>query len=172
MLAMRMEMKEVEHLPLVTSQGVIQALQDGAVDYGVVAVRNSVAGTVGETKDALQDMPFTVLDEIEMPIHHCLFKKNAAVADAQINQIASHIQALQQCKNALKNYFPNAAWNELIDTAIAAVYLENGTLPETTAIVCRKDAGQAAGLYLIHENIEDSDQNRTVFQLISLSSID
>lgn len=43
-------MGEVELVPSVSSMGVIQALREGRVDFGVLAVRNKIAGEVKETK--------------------------------------------------------------------------------------------------------------------------
>ena len=52
------------------------------------------------------------------------------------------------------------------DTAIAARYLADGRLPEDTAVLCRKNAGEAFGLHLVAENLEDDPRNMTEFILI------
>ena len=56
------------------------------------------------------------------------------------------------------------------DTAIAAEYLAEGKLPEDTAVVCRRNAGQMFHLRMIHENIEDRSDNMTEFHLLRKGS--
>ena len=52
--AREMGFDDAEHVPLVTSKDVVDALCNGKVDYGVVAVRNSTAGPVLETQRSLE----------------------------------------------------------------------------------------------------------------------
>lgn len=153
-------------MPLVTSKGVMNALCAGEVDYGVMATRNSVAGPVLETGDAVAGISYRVLAEDQIHIHHCLFVKDASIT--HFDTIASHIQALRQCSSHLADDYPDAKWRELEDTAIGARYLHDGTLPPTTGILCRKHAGEAFGLYLLRENFEDNPNNITEFMLVEL----
>ncbi len=152
-----------ELVPAVHSQGVIELLKTGQADYGVMATRNLMAGTVGESENALSALSHRVIDAQWLSIHHCLFAKSA---DTKFDTIASHIQALGQCRNNLRNRYPNCALKEMEDTAIAARMLADGSLPETTAVLCRRNAGEMFGLTLIRENMEDDPRNMTEFVLI------
>ena len=150
-------------LPRVDSRGVIDAMDLGEAEYGVVAVANINAGPVMETADALRsrdDIEFVLSSWV--PIHHCVFVKD----DCNVIHVASHIQALLQTADHLKMLFPDADQIEVEDTAIAARYLSEGKLPEGTAVVCRRNAGHMFGLKMIHENIEDRADNMTEFHLL------
>jgi prephenate dehydratase len=164
MFARRQGWECFEPVALMSAAGVVDSLLGGSVDYGVVATRNISAGDVAETCDALKGKDaITVMDEIGMPIHHCLFAKDKSV---KVEILASHPQALLQTGKNLGRLYPDAVWKEVEDTAYAAELLSQGKLPDTAAVVCRRNAGERYGLILLHENIEDNRDNMTYFALL------
>lgn len=165
-MVQRLGWTDVEYIPLVHSRGVVDALQAGNIAYGVMATLNHVAGVVQETQAALQGLNYRMLALDCIPIHHCLFVKDSSVT--RIKTVASHIQALKQCKGTLLRDYPNAVWKEEEDTAIAARHLAEGSLPPDTGVLCRRDAGERFGLHLLRENLEDDAENATEFELIRL----
>ena len=157
---------DYELLPLISSQGVVDSLEKGESDYGVVASSNITAGPVIETKEALKGKNnIESLKTDIVPIHHCVFIKNENV---KINALVSHIQALLQTKNNLDKLYPDTDRIEVEDTALAAKMLNEGDLPETSAVVCRKNAGEFYKLILAHENVEDRNDNMTTFTLLRI----
>ncbi|MBQ6426282.1 MAG: prephenate dehydrogenase/arogenate dehydrogenase family protein [Clostridia bacterium] len=153
-----------ELIPLVTSKGVVDALRNGVVRYGVMASQNIVAGSVEESRLALENLSYKVLSSMWVSVHHCLFVKDASVAE--LSGIASHIQAFLQCKNTLQELYPGKELREMEDTSIAAQYLAEGNLPPDFGVLCRKNAGEMFGLHLLKENLEDDSKNMTQFILI------
>ncbi len=166
-MAGRLGWTDVEYVPLINSKGVVDALRAGTVDYGVMATMNHVAGVVLETEAALRGLNYRMLALDCIPIHHCLFVKDSSVK--KITLVASHIQALKQCRGTLAREYPEAVWQEDEDTAMAARHLAEGVLPADAGVLCRKEAGEALGLYLLQENLEDDAENATEFELIQLS---
>ena len=167
--AAKMGWDDYELLPRVDSRGVVDAMDLEGAEYGVVAVANINAGPVEETRIALEgrkDIEFVL--SFWVPIHHCVFIREGY--DGPINHIASHIQALLQTKDNLQRLFPGTDRVEVEDTAVAAEYLAEGKLPEDTAVVCRRNAGQMFHLRMIHENIEDRSDNMTEFHLLRKGS--
>lgn len=159
---------DAEYVPLVSSANVAKALINGTVDYGVMAVYNSIGGDVAETAEALKTADFRKMTAIVMPIHQCVYKLSTMVVDSEIKKIASHIQALKQTKNSIKKYFPDASIIEVEDTATAAKMLSEGVLDRKTAVICSREAGIAYNLAQMYENIEDDSSNQTMFVLYSL----
>ena len=157
--------KDTESLPLVDSAGVVSALMKGECEYGVVATANITAGPVQETRASLDGVKYEVVSEHWVPIHHCVFVKDA---NTRIRHISSHIQALLQTRNHLDALYPDAAHIECEDPALAAEQLSKGIISDDTAVVCRRNAGEMFGLVMVHENIEDRSDNMTQFQLIRL----
>ena len=157
--AEKMGLGDPEMLPRMDSQGTVRAMDEEGAEYGVVAVRNINAGPVIETQEALAGS----VDSIWVPIHHCVF---VLPGTEKVEHVASHIQALLQTAGSLSALFPDADRIEVEDTAVAARYLSEGSLPEGTAAVCRANAGKMFGLEMIHENIEDRKDNMTEFHLL------
>jgi prephenate dehydratase len=160
---------DVTYVPLVSSKGVIDALEKGQVDYGVVATKNSIGGEVLESMVALKNKHLELVSTIVMPIHHCLFKKSADIDDRSIKYVASHIQALRQTRSWVAKNLPDIIDSvEIEDTAIGAVKLKEGELGADTAVICSMKAGKDNGLELVATNIEDDKRNRTEFRLLKL----
>ena len=165
LLAKKCNLTDQELIPLMSSSNVIDSLLNRTVEYGVVAVKNAVAGPVIETENALAGKPLDIIGTIDIPIHHCLFVKDI---DATIDTVSSHVQALLQCQRNLEALCPGCERIEMEDTAYAAEMLANGEYPINTAVVCRKDAGNHYGLILKAENIEDDKNNITTFSLLKV----
>jgi prephenate dehydratase len=164
MFALRQGWSSFEMVALMSAAGVVDSLLKRRIDYGVVATRNINAGEVVETRDALKGKDSVVsIDAIDLPIHHCLFVKRK---DARITVLASHVQALLQTRDNLDRLYPSASKTEVEDTAYAAELLAQEKLPETVAVVCRRNAGEHYGLVLLHEDIEDNKDNMTSFALL------
>lgn len=161
----QMNWKDAELVPLVTSKDTVDALFRGEVDYAVLAVRNGIAGPVKETEKSLEGRDVRKILGGSERIHHCLFSKTQT---SKIDMICSHIQALGQCRENLSVLYPDAEQRECSDTAYAAELLSKGELPDDCAVLCRKEAGEHYGLFLVKENLEDRGDNETFFHLISL----
>ena len=88
--------------------------------------------------------------------------------DAQIDFVASHIQALKQTILTRRKLLPDAKEVICVDTAMAAKMLYDGDYPQNYAVICRQNAGENYGLYLYAKNIEDDPSNETTFGLFVL----
>ncbi|MCC8142053.1 MAG: hypothetical protein LIO56_05925 [Lachnospiraceae bacterium] len=166
-LVKEQDMTDVRLEPMVCSQNILDALRSGEAAYGVLGVTNTTAGPVAEFEQAFSGVDYEVLAKYILPVHHCIFLyPGMQVGD--IREIASHPQAFGQTRHYRANNHP--AWKEhaVSDTALAAEWLAQGTLPPTTAVICSRQAGLARNLDLIAENVEDSPDNKTTFWLLKL----
>ncbi len=162
----KFDLRDVELVPLMSARNVMDELVSGRIDYGVLAVENRFAGIVEESRIAKEGVRGLIeLDLMWSPIHHCVFKKSK---DDKVTSLVSHIQALLQSQNNLRRLYPGAEFVECEDTAYAAEMLSKGELPEGSAAVCRRDAGEHYGLYLDNENVEDNKDNMTRFSLVRM----
>ena len=55
---------------LITSENVVSALLNKEIEFGVMALNNSIIGEVVETKKAMHKN-IELIDTVEIPIHHC-----------------------------------------------------------------------------------------------------
>ncbi|ORX85809.1 hypothetical protein BCR32DRAFT_276024 [Anaeromyces robustus] len=157
--------KKYEFIPLLNSINVFNKLMNEEIDVGVAAIKNSIAGEVLETKNALMTIEsnfISMITTITISIHHCLFTfKNRDIKQCKV--VMSHPQALKQTKKVRKQKFSWLSELEIGDQAKAAKDLSEGKYPSDYAVICRKNAGEASGLTLIEENIEDDPSNETTF---------
>lgn len=168
----KLKLMDVEYVPLLSSKNTIGHLKRKQVDYAVVAIKNSIGGTVVETFEAIQNNYLELVTTEILQIHHCLFKKNSEVNSADLTKVVSHIQALKQTEATRKELFPSLVEIEIEDTAIGAERLATGLLDDNVAVICRKNAGENFGLQLVRENIEDNGENYTEFRMFKLSESD
>lgn len=156
------ENASLELVPLISSAEVVKALDEGCVQFGVMAVRNSIGGEVAETSEALREADLNVVHSCVLEIHHCLFKLPGTAVES-LTAIASHPQALKQTERNRKRLYSNLKAIEIEDTASGARKLAAGELEQTYAVLCKETAGEANGLELVARNLEDEQPNLTRF---------
>jgi chorismate mutase / prephenate dehydratase len=148
------------YLPCLTITEVFARIEDGAALYGVVPMENSLEGSVRETLDQLMVRSIHISGEFSMRISHAVMNKTGRAED--IKQIASHPQALAQCRGFLNRHFPGIPLLETTSTARAAE-------------MALKDSGIAAigserlsdtGLQILNRNIQDHTGNITRFIIL------
>ncbi|HXG53387.1 MAG TPA: prephenate dehydratase [candidate division Zixibacteria bacterium] len=140
---------------------VFQEVVQERASFGVVPIENSTEGVVGQTLDQLVEADVNICAELFVVIHHCLLSRTGR-AD-RIRRIASHPQALAQCRGWLARRFPRAKLEEVASTAQAALMAkEDGSL----GAVCSALARDVYGLEIVAANIEDRSNNITRFVVI------
>jgi prephenate dehydratase len=143
----------------------VRALEDGAVDFGMLPIENSLAGNVVATYDALSAArECWVTGETILPIHHCLLALPGARINA-IERVASHPVALAQCGRFLEKHAQMES-EAAYDTAGAArdVSLSGDW---TRAAIAGRGAAERFGLEILASEIEDRPDNQTRFFAIS-----
>ena len=150
---------DVATLPCRSFLGIFQAIQEGRATHGMLAVENSLAGTVTPAYDLLIDHDLHVQAEVVVRVEHCLMAPpNTPLAD--ITQAMSHYQALGQCEQTLKRM--NIEPLTYYDTAGAARDLAQDPQPGMAAIASAL-AAETYGLEILIHNLEDLDFNYTRF---------
>ncbi len=148
----------VEFDPQPTIAAVFNALESERADFGVVPVENSTDGSVTLTLDLLIDTPLVIIGEILIPIRHALMSRDGE--RGAIRKIVAHQQSLGQCRGWLAANFPDCELEAMVSNAAAARRVAQE--PELAAIASRA-AGEAYGLKLLAENIQDQPHNTTRF---------
>lgn len=151
-----------EIVPLISAEAVLAALEAGEIDRGVFPIENSNGGIVIEAVHAMAKHQFVIENMFELDVHHMLLVKPGVTATS-IDTICSHDQALKQCRMYTKRVWPEAQIKPYKDTAAAAADLASGELPETTAVIASKRAGQIYGLEVLEASIQDLKFNYTTF---------
>ena len=147
---------------------VFDALKRGEVDQGIVPIENSIHGTVRETFDSLFKSDLKILEQLSLPIHHCIaVLKGTKKKD--IKKFVSHQQALSQSQKYLRKNFAHAEQIGFSSTgnAIEAMMKRKSGI---AAVICSEDAAKKYGLHIIAKNIEDQKGNKTWFAVLGHKS--
>lgn len=151
----------VEPVPARTCADVVSAVETGAVEYGLLPIENSLAGSVVATYDALAaSREVFVIGETVLPIHHCLLAPRGASL-ATLTSVESHPVALAQCCRFLTEH-PWIAARAAYDTAGAARDVADAGDTARAAIAGRGAAARF-GLAILLADIEDRPDNQTRF---------
>lgn len=154
-----------EFLYLVTAENVLSSVEAGLVEKGIVPIENSTGGVVIETIYGLAAHTVHIEKMFEILVHQNLLVFRGMKKE-DITGIASHDQAIKQCRMYLKRTFPLADLKEYPDTAQAANDLSEGILPQTIAIIAPLACASLYGLEVLEENINDLKFNLTMFLVV------
>ena len=152
--------------PLQTIRQVVEYVDENPDSLGVLAVENSIEGTVRESLDNLmvtKNPNIKILAEYFMPISHCLLARTTEFSS--ITGVISHPQALAQCQDFIHNELPfNVNIIEAPSTAEAARSLQNYNL--TYGAIGSKKTAETYNINVLKEGINDDKTNQTRFILI------
>jgi chorismate mutase/prephenate dehydratase len=154
-----------------TLEQVVNAVEDGDADYGLLPVENTSAGSINEVYDLLSCAQLSIVGEEILRIEYCLL----AIEDApliNIRQIFSHPQALSECMKFIAK-LPNCQALPYADSAMAVKKIKEENNPELAAIAS-EEAGRLYGLKALRRNIGNLQDNYTRFLVLAKkpSSID
>ena len=147
-----------------TFEDVFAAVQSGELDYGVLPVHNSTAGSVNSTYDLMAKYSVYTVSEVCVEINHCLAAKDD-IPESEITTVYSHPQAIAQCCDYLTARGLKTA--EYGNTATAAAMVAESSSDERIAAICSVDCAEKLGLHIIARDITDCALNRTRFVCIS-----
>lgn len=139
---------------------VFEKVEAGETEHGVVAIENSLEGSVGKTMEALMEYDVYIIGELTLDINLCIMTQGP-VDDIKV--ILSHPHALAQCTDYLKKNYPDA--RQISAKSTAAALKELGAYDNAAAIGFA-EASQTYGLDIVAENIQD-DFSQTRFIVIS-----
>ena len=153
--AARAVVEDVSFLESVT--GIVEAVADGHSERGVIPVENSIEGSVTESLDALAEHDVGVVEEVVTPIQHALLAQSET-----FETVASHAQALAQCRSFLDEEYPDAALEAVASTASGVERARED--PSVAAIGHPDTAGD--DLTVIATDVQDRASNATRFFVV------
>jgi chorismate mutase / prephenate dehydratase len=143
---------------------VINAVEDGDANYGLLPVENTSAGSINEVYDLLSCAQLSIVGEEILRMEHCLLAIEE-VPLAQIRQIYSHPQALAECMKFVSK-LPNCQALPYPDSAMAVKKIKDEKDPSLAAIAS-EEAGRLYGLKVLRRNLEDQQNNYTRFLVLA-----
>lgn len=145
-------------------EDVFRAVEAGEVEYGILPIENSTAGSVIPVYDLMRKHNFYIIKDTKVLVRHNLLTAMECSME-DITDVYSHPQALSQCQELLEQY-PGIRVHEYSNTAAAAKFVAKERNTRIAAIASAKCA-ELYNLHLLQKDIQDVSGNATRFICIS-----
>ncbi len=157
----------IEIVECLTFHTLCENLKHGRCDVAVMAIENSIAGSILPNYFLLQDYHFYIIGEVYLPIHmHLLALPGVSLSN--IKTIESHPMAIRQCSDYLHR-LNHIEIRESDDTALSAKRVAEQKL-KTTAAIANEFTAKKFGLNILERRIETHKKNFTRFLILTAKS--
>lgn len=156
--------ENVETIPCSTFPLMFDALASDASLLGIVAIENTIAGSLLQNHELLRQSSLRIIGELKMRISHVLCALPGQTVES-LTEVNSHPMALMQCEQYLRHH-PNLKIVEHFDTAGSAKEIAEGNLMGHAA-VCGEYAANLYGLEILAKGIETNKRNFTRFLILA-----
>ena len=147
--------------------GLVDQLLNNNADKGVMAIENSIAGSIIPNYALVYDNNLHIIGEYYLNIHHNLMGLKGQSIDG-ITEVRSHPMALLQCREFLKTK-PHIKVVEDVDTAETAKQIHDKQLVGIAAIA-PKVAAELYELDIIAPEIQTIKNNATRFIIVKTTN--
>lgn len=155
---------EVQCFGYDTFQQAAGAVEEEKVDYAILPIENTTAGSINETYDIVGQRDLHIVGEEAIRVVHCLLALEKIPVE-RIRRIMSHPQAIAQCSIFLSRLH-RCKVESYIDTAMAAKkVLEDGDLSQ--AAIAGSHAAKIYGLQILERDIANQSENFTRFVVVA-----
>ena len=155
---------EVAVLPCATFSELVQAVAQGRARAAVMAIENSIAGSILPNYTLLRKAGLRVVGEVYLHIGQQLMALPGQTL-ADIQEVHSHPMALLQCADYL-NQYPHWKLVETEDTALSAQRLREQQRPGVAAVAGHL-AAELFDLTVLAADIQSEKQNYTRFLVVA-----
>lgn len=154
----------IDAVECLSFHAVCETLKHDRAEYAVMAIENSIAGSILSNYFLLQEYHFAIVGELYLPIHlHLLALPGVRVKD--IKSIESHPMAIHQCSEFLHR-LEGVEIKESDDTALSARKIKEKKLKDVAAIA-NEQAAKKFGLQILEKRIETHKKNFTRFLVLT-----
>lgn len=157
----------IETKPCESFDVVFDSVVSGECENGMIAIENSLAGSIHQNYDLLLRHDLHIVGEYLLRVQHCLIAL-PGVKKEQIRKAISHPQALGQCAAYLRGHAIKP--EQTYDTAGSVKMLRESGARDTAAIASRR-AAELYQMQILEEGIEDNAENYTRFLAITKETI-
>jgi prephenate dehydratase len=161
--------KDIQTVECASFKQTCESMQKNEADFVVMAIENSIAGSLLPNYTLLRDYNFRITGEVYLPIElHLMALPGVKFED--IRFVTSHPIALRQCIDFI-DQFPHLQVVESSDTAACAKKIRDEQLTDTVAIA-NTLAAELYGLNIIERRIESNRKNYTRFLILQNNTED
>ena len=146
---------------------IIDGVENGELDYAILPIENSTEGAVTLVMDALlKTKSSKILGELTITVKHLLLGIGNNIGD--LKYILSHPQALDQCRQFLRENYPHIQLITCSSSSEAcSIAKEKGV---EYGAIANQYAGELNKLNIILSDLQDNEFNQTRFVVIGRSA--
>ncbi len=148
---------------------ILQQVESGQVDYGMLPIENTSSGSINEVYDLLQHTSLSIVGEITQPIEHCLLTSVNTSLD-KIKTIYAHGQPFAQCSNFLDKQAGIRI--EYCDSTADAMAKVTELQDETIAVIGSEEGGKLYQLHALEQSIANQTENHSRFILVARKAVE
>jgi len=156
---------EIQVVECKTFTSVCNLIDSDEVNIAVMAIENSIAGSLLQNYALIRDYHLKIIGEIYIHIQMNLMA-NPGVSKADITTIYSHPIAIKQCSEYLERYFPDVKVIENQDTAASGKLVHDMKFMDAAAIGNQRTA-DIYDLEILDTGLETNSKNYTRFLILS-----
>jgi chorismate mutase/prephenate dehydratase len=148
---------------------ILQQVESGQVDYGMLPIENTSSGSINEVFDLLQYTNLFIVGEITQPIEHCLL----TAVETNLNKIKTiyaHGQPFTQCSNFLDKQ--NDIRIEYCESTADAMAKVSELQDDTVAVIGSEEGGHLYQLQALEKSIANQSENKTRFILVARKAVE
>lgn len=160
--------KAIQTVECLSFPALCDALDQDKADYAVMAIENSIAGSILPNYFLLQQFHFRIMGELYLPIHmHLMALPGTKISN--LRSIESHPMAIRQCSEYLHR-LNGIEIKESDDTALSASKIKELRLKDVAA-VANEYTAKKFGLSILEKRIETHKKNFTRFLILSKNAL-
>ncbi|TKB47504.1 prephenate dehydratase [Thalassotalea mangrovi] len=148
---------------------ILNEVESGNVDYGMLPIENTSSGSINEVYDLLQHTNLAIVGELSQPIEHCLLAAVNTTLE-QIDTIYAHAQPVQQCSNFLNKQ--QQIRIEYCESSADAMQMAQKLKLANVAVIGSEEGGQLYDLQALQKGIANQDENHSRFILVARKPVD
>lgn len=151
-----------------TFREMLEAVAAGEIDYAMLPIENTTAGSINEAYDLLAGADLALVGEEVQKVDHCLLALED-VPLSHVRRIYSHPQALAQCSEFLRSLH-HCHVESFADTALAASRIRDEQ-DLSQAAIASEEAARLYGLTVIRRDIANQKENYTRFVVVAAAPL-
>ncbi len=154
----------VNLIPCDSFDRVTETITNLSADFGVIAIENSIAGSILPNYNLIDREDLQILEEVYLNIDMYVMALEGETLHT-IDEIHSHPVALQQCKDYLMRLQPHCKIVEGKDTASEAKRIKVENLKGVAAIA-GKQVAERYGLKILDSHVQSLKEDKTRFVVL------
>ena len=148
-----------------TFRNVFSDVDSSQADLGIVAIENSLYGSINEVYDQLLHSTLHIVGEVYLRVEHCLIgQPGAKISD--ITDVYSMRPAIAQCTQWIDEHLHDADIHAMHDTAESVEFIKD-TADSSKAAIASAQAAKINELPILVKGIETNKVNYTRFIVLA-----